>query len=85
MKTQNNMHATYHLNSAQEATSDIIDSIKATFQSKPITIIVEEDDEEGYELTSEMKEILDDRLMEDESVYLSGDESIQKLREKYGV
>ncbi len=37
------MYATYHLSSAQEVNSDILDAIKATFKSKPITIIVRED------------------------------------------
>ena len=38
------MYTTFHLSSAQELNSDILDAIKATFKSKPITIIVEEDD-----------------------------------------
>ncbi len=37
------MYTTYHLNSANDITSDIIDSIKATFKSKPITLVVDED------------------------------------------
>jgi hypothetical protein len=36
------MYATYHLASAEEVGNDIIEAIKATFKSKPITIIVEE-------------------------------------------
>ena len=46
------MYTTYHLSSAQDVNVDILDSIKAAFKSKPITIIVEvdEDEEEG-ELT----------------------------------
>ena len=35
------MYTTYHLSSAQEVNSDILDAIKAVFKSKPITIIVE--------------------------------------------
>jgi len=79
------MYTTYHLSSAQEVNTDILDSIKATFKSKPITIIVEEDDQTGYELSDQMKEVLDQRLMEDEGGYLSGNESIQKLSKKYGL
>ncbi|KAA5536506.1 hypothetical protein F0919_02225 [Taibaiella lutea] len=37
------MYTTYHLSSAQEITPDILESIKATFKSKPITITVEEE------------------------------------------
>jgi len=45
------MYTTYHLTSAQELSSDILDAIKAAFKSKPITIIVEED-KEDFELTT---------------------------------
>ncbi len=78
------MYTTYHLSSAQEITSDIIDSIKATFKSKPITIIVEEDDS-NFELTAEQKTVLDERLQEDTNSYLSAEESIAQLNKKYGV
>lgn len=72
------MYATYHLKSAQEVSADILDAIKATFKSKPITIIVEEDDSD-FELTADMKAVLDERLQEDESTYLSAEESINRL------
>ena len=36
------MYATYHLQSAQDVTADILEAIKATFKSKPIVITVEE-------------------------------------------
>jgi hypothetical protein len=49
------MYTTYHLTSAQEVSTDILDAIKATFKSRPITITVEEDDS-NYELTSDMKD-----------------------------
>ena len=78
------MYTTYHLSSAQQVNTDLLDAIKATFKSKPITIIVEEDDND-YELTVEMKAVLDDRLQEDESTYLSGEESINQLNKKYGL
>jgi hypothetical protein len=70
------------LNSAEEVNSDLLDSIKATFKSKPITIVVEEDD---LELTPEMKEILDERLKENEKDYVSSEESIRQLNQKYGL
>lgn len=78
------MYTTYHLTSAQEVNSDILDAIKATFKSKPITIIVEED-EEDFELTTEMKAVLDERLQEDEKTYLSAEDSIKQLNKKYGL
>ena len=76
------MYTTYHLNSAEEVNSDLLYSIKATFKSRPITIVVEEDD---LELTPEMKEILDERLKENEKDYVSSEESIRQLNQKYGL
>jgi hypothetical protein len=78
------MYTTYHLSSAQELNTDILDSIKATFKSKPITIIVEEDDGD-IELTSDMQTILDERLLEDKSTYITAAESINLLHKKYGL
>ncbi len=52
------MYITYHLSSAEEITTDILDAIKANFKSKAIVITVEE--EEDYKLSQEMKEILDE-------------------------
>jgi hypothetical protein len=78
------MYTTYHLTSAQEVSTDILDAIKATFKSRPITIIVEEDDSD-FDTISEMKNILDERLLEDEKEYLSADESIDLLNKKYGL
>ncbi|MBC7440683.1 MAG: hypothetical protein H7250_11965 [Flavobacterium sp.] len=37
------MYTTYHLSSAQDVTSEILDAIKTTFKTKPITITVEEE------------------------------------------
>lgn len=78
------MYTTYHLSSAEELNTDILDAIKATFKSKAITIIVEEDDSD-FELTTDMKTVLDERLLEDESTYLSAEESISQLNKKYGL
>lgn len=78
------MYTTYHLSSAQEVSTDILDAIKATFKSKPITIIVEEDDS-AFELTADMKAVLDERLQEDESTYLTTEASINQLNKKYGL
>ena len=78
------MHTTYYLKSAQEASTDLLDSIKATFKSKSIIITVEETDCDD-ELTDEMKAILDERLQEDESTYLTEDELFDGLKKKYGL
>jgi hypothetical protein len=78
------MYTTYHLSSAQEVNSDILEAIKATFKTKAITIIVEESDVE-LDISNELKNILDERLIEDESTYLSSEDSIQQLKDKYGV
>lgn len=78
------LYTTYHLTSAQEVNSDILDAIKAVFKSKPITIIVEEG-EADFEMTTDMKTILDERLLEDESTYLTADDSINQLNQKYGL
>ena len=77
------MYTTYHLSSAQDINADILDAIKAAFKSKPITIIVEEDDD--TELAAEMKAVLDERLEEDEKTYISAEESISRLNKKYGL
>ncbi len=78
------MSTKYHLKSAEELSMDILDSIKAAYKSKPITIIVEEDTSD-FQLTNEMKAGLDERLNEDQSTYLSERESIKQLVNKYGL
>tara|TARA_R110002050_G_scaffold82612_1_gene176749 strand:+ start:1291 stop:1518 length:228 start_codon:yes stop_codon:yes gene_type:complete len=75
------MITTYHFSSAQEVNTEILDAIKATFKSKAITIIVEEDTSD-HVLTTEMKVELDERLKEDESTYHTAEESIDKLQKK---
>jgi hypothetical protein len=75
------MYTTYHLSSAQEV-PNIVEPIIAAYKSKAITITVEEEEDE---LTQEMKNILDERLTEDESNYLTAEESINQLKVKYGV
>lgn len=80
------MYATYHLTSAQELSADIVDAIKATFKSKPITIIVEEDEGDfECELTDEQKAILDDRVKEDRTNYLTVEESLNRISKKQGL
>ena len=78
------MYTTYHLESAQDVSTDLLDSIKATFKSKSITITVEETDCDD-ELTDEMKAILDERLLEDESTDMSAEDFFNELKERYGL
>ena len=78
------MSTKYHLKSAEELSMDILDSIKAAYKSKPITIIVEEDISD-FRLTNETKAVLDERLNEDQSTYLTERESIKQLVKKYGL
>jgi len=78
------MSTTFHLHSAQELNTDILDAIKATFKTKAITITVEED-EDVVEFDSEKGTILDERLKEDENTYLTAEESIKTLKNKYGL
>ena len=78
------MSTTYHLSPAPDLTNDILEEIKVKFQSKSITIIVEEAELE-YELNSEEKALLDQRLNENKEKYLSSNESISILKTKYGV
>lgn len=54
------MNTTYHLSSAQEISTDIIDSIKAAYKSRPITITIEEDI--VFEISDDTKKMLDNRL-----------------------
>jgi len=78
------MYTTYHFSSAQEVSTEILDAIKATFKAKPITITVEETEEDLF-ITDDMKAVLDERLQEDETTYLSAKESIIQLTKKYGM
>jgi hypothetical protein len=78
------MYATYHFSSAQEVNIDILDSIKTAFRSKPITIIVEEDDR-CFDLTADMKAVLDERIQENGKNYLSAEKSINQLNQRYGL
>lgn len=75
------MYTTYHLSSAEEVPT-IVDSIMSAYKSKAITVTIEEDEDE---LSEEMKTILDERLIEDESDYLTAEQSIILMKTKYGV
>jgi predicted aldo/keto reductase-like oxidoreductase len=77
------MYITYHLSSDDEITTDILDAIKASFKSKAIVITVEEESE--YELSEEMKSILDERLAEDKTDYITAEQSINELKQKYAL
>jgi hypothetical protein len=77
------MYTTYHLDSAQDINTDILEAIKVAFKSRPITITIEE--EVDFELTHEMKTILDERILEDGIDYITAEQSISELKVKYGL
>ncbi len=53
------MYTTYHLSSAQEINTDILEAIKVAFKSKPITITVEEElDTTAYLMSSPSNKIV---------------------------
>ena len=60
-----------------------MDAIKTNFKSKAIVITVEE--EESFELTQEMKDILNEQLTEDKTNYITAKQSIKVLKKKYGL
>jgi hypothetical protein len=78
------MTSTYHLSSAQELSNEILEAIKLAFKDKSITITIE-DNANNYELSAEEKNVLEQRLNEDKSDYISGEESIKQLNEKFGL
>ncbi len=63
------MQAIYHLSSSQEITFDLLESIRNTFKSKPITIVVEEEIEEtAYLMSSENnKKMLEKSMLQFEN------------------
>lgn len=58
------MQAIYHLSSSQEITFDLLESIRNTFKSKPITIVVDEEiDETAYLMSSENNKKMHEKSM----------------------
>jgi hypothetical protein len=55
----------------------LIDAVKAIYKTKPIAFIVEEE-----ELSIEERNILDNRLEEDESTYIASQQSVDMLKMK---
>jgi hypothetical protein len=59
------MYTTYHLASAQDITPDLLDAIKATFKSKPVTITVAEElDTTSYLMSSAVNKAMIDKSIE---------------------
>ena len=48
-------------------------------------LIIVEEDEAPIELSSSMKNDLEERMNEDQETYISGTDSIKQLIEKYGL
>jgi len=76
------IYTTYHLSSAQEISTEIVEAIKVAFKGKSITITVEEDNDD-YEISTGMKTILDERLLDNEIHCITSEESIRRLNDKY--
>jgi hypothetical protein len=53
--------------------------VKISNESRPITIIVKEDNSD-FDLSAEMKAVLDESILEDESSYLSAKKSINQIK-----
>ena len=79
------MYTTYHLDSAEDINQDIIDSIRATYKTRPIQITVVEEESVPFELSDEQKAILDSRLSEDKSDHITSEESLKRLKIRYGL
>lgn len=52
---------------------------------KKMKIHFEKNDEDDFELTEEMKRVIDERLKEDKSTAVDASESLRKIRSKYGL
>jgi phosphoribosylformylglycinamidine (FGAM) synthase PurS component len=74
---------TYHLTSSDELTQEIFDSIKSTYKSKSFTITVEED--EDFEYSDEVIKMLEHRINDPNAKYITADESIKAIKDKYGI
>jgi hypothetical protein len=77
------MITTYHFDSALDIDLDILDDIKSLHKSNSIDITIEDDG--LIDLPEELKLILDERISENDADYLTADESINLLKNKYGV
>ncbi|RRJ92794.1 hypothetical protein EG240_01905 [Paenimyroides tangerinum] len=49
-----------------------------------VIVLAKSNDSIPFELTDEQKQLLDTRLAEPESEYISSKESLEKIRKKYG-
>ncbi len=74
------MQTTFYFESAQDIPGDILEKIKNTYHSKPVTITV--DDSGLYELTESQKHALDERLNEDRATYISAEKTINQLKKR---
>jgi hypothetical protein len=73
------MQTSFHFNSAQDINNEVIDKIKSTYDTKSITITVE-DNTDTYSLSVEQKNLLDNRVNENTADYISASESINRLK-----
>ncbi len=75
------MQTNFHFKSAQDINNEVLDKIKSTYDTKSITITVE-DNTDTYSLSVEQKNLLDNRVNENTADYISASESINRLKRK---
>jgi hypothetical protein len=80
-----NMYTSYHFSSAQEINDHFLLSIKAAFQNRPIIVTVEETEEVPEGMTADMVEKLEERLQEDKPVLIDAKDSLNHLKDIYGI
>jgi coproporphyrinogen III oxidase-like Fe-S oxidoreductase len=68
---------TIHLKDKEEETlmESLLKRMKISFEKN----------EDDFELTDEIKKMIDERLLEDKNTYVDAEESLRKISEKYGI
>jgi hypothetical protein len=80
------MH-TFHIQSAKDINSNLLETIKGMFQGQSMTIKIETDEKvmPVFILSEHQKEILDSQKDLSLSDYQDGDNMIKELKENYGI
>ncbi len=79
------MYTSYRFNSARDINEDLIHSIRAAFQNKPVIVIVEEDNDVPEGMTSDMADQLEKRLQDNAPVFIDEKTSLNLIKDKYGI
>ncbi|MBY0426711.1 MAG: hypothetical protein K2Q22_13815 [Cytophagales bacterium] len=54
-------------------------------KNRQVKVIILLEEEDNYELSPELENLLDQRLAEGQEKYIPADQSLDQLRKKYGV